>query len=130
MMDDLYKSCRWCHWYKGGKCYNNKTFMNSNDTDIVYLSENGLISEAIREGFTENPFSNLRQNLESKLSKKKATEFMNDFYDELESAQLDWTEEIDESVTATIQNAINQDSYSSASEIVDPDDFYCKYFRW
>ena len=55
---------------------------------------------------------------------------MNDFYDELESAQLDWTEEIDESVTATIQNAINQESYSSAAEIVDPDDFYCKYFRW
>ena len=52
-MNDFYKTCRWCHWFKNGKCLHGKTFRNGSETDIVYLAEEGVISEAIKEGFTE-----------------------------------------------------------------------------
>lgn len=78
MMDDFYKTCRWCHWFKNGKCLHGKTFRNSkSETDIVYLAEEGVISEAIKEGFTEKAFSNLKSNLESSLSKKKRQKSLN-----------------------------------------------------
>lgn len=79
MMDDFYKTCRWCHWFKNGKCLHGKTFRNGSETDIVYLAEEGVISEAIKEGFTEKAFSELKSNLERSLSKKKAKEFMQHF---------------------------------------------------
>lgn len=65
-----------------------KTFRNGSETDIVYLAEEGVLSEAIKEGFTEKAFSKLKSNLESSLSKKKAKEFMQAFFEELEAAKL------------------------------------------
>lgn len=126
-MDDLYKTCRWCHWYKNGKCLHGKTFRNGSETNIVYFAEEGVISEAIKEGFTDKAFSKLKSNLESKLSKKKAKEFMQAFFEELEAAQADWTESIDEAVTTALQNAIDEGT-EEAAEIIDPTEFCCKYF--
>lgn len=128
MMDDFYKTCRWCHWFKNGKCLHGKTFRNSkSETDIVYLAEEGVISEAIKEGFTEKAFSKLKSNLESSLSKKKAKEFMQSFFEELEAAKTDWTETIDEAVTTALQNAIDEGT-EEAAEIIEPEEFCCKYF--
>lgn len=128
MIDDFYKTCRWCHWFKNGKCLHGKTFRNSkSETDIVYLAEEGVISEAIKEGFTEKAFSNLKSNLESSLSKKKAKEFMQSFFEELEAAKTDWTETIDEAVTTALQNAIDEGT-EEAAEIIEPEEFCCKYF--
>lgn len=124
MMEDLYKNCRWCHWFKNGQCLHDKTF-KSVSTDITYLAEEGVISEAIKEGFTEQAFQQLKSNLESKLSKKKASEFMQAFYEELEIAKANWTETIDEAVTIALQNAIGEDE---AAEIIEPEEFCCKYF--
>lgn len=127
-MNDFYKTCRWCHWFKNGKCLHGKTFRNSkSETDIVYLAEEGVISEAIKEGFTEKAFSNLKSNLESSLSKKKAKEFMQSFFEELEAAKTDWTETIDEAVTTALQNAIDEGT-EEAAEIIEPEEFCCKYF--
>lgn len=124
MMEDLYKNCRWCHWFKNGQCLHDKTF-KSVSTDITYLAEEGVISEVIKEGFTEQAFQQLKSNLESKLSKKKASEFMQAFYEELEIAKANWTETIDEAVTTALQNAIGEDE---AAEIIEPEEFCCKYF--
>lgn len=124
MMEDLYKNCRWCHWFKNGQCLHDKTFKGVS-TDITYLAEEGAISEAIKEGFTEQAFQRLKSNLESKLSKKKASEFMQAFYEELEIAKANWTETIDEAVTTALQNAIGEDE---AAEIIEPEEFCCKYF--
>ena len=128
MMDDFYKTCRWCHWFKNGKCLHGKTFRNSeSETDIVHLAEEGVISEAIKEGFTEKAFSELKSNLESSLSKKKAKEFMQAFFEELEAAKIDWVETIDEAVTTALQNAVDERA-EEAAEIIEPEEFCCKYF--
>lgn len=124
MMNDLYKNCRWCHWYEKGKCLHGKTFKGSS-TDIEYLSEEGIVSEAIKEGFSEQPFSELKRNLESSLSKKKAKEFMQAFYEELEAVKIEWTESIDEAVTSALQNVVDKDE---TAEIIEPEEFCCKYF--
>lgn len=127
MTEDFYKNCRWCHWFKNGKCLHDKTFRSSSETDIMYFSEEGIISEAIKEGFTEKAFSELKSNLESKLSKKKAKEFMQAFFEELEAVKNDWTETIDEAVTTALQNAIDA-SADVEAEIIEPEEFCCKYF--
>lgn len=126
-MNDFYKTCRWCHWFKNGKYLHGKTFRNGSETDIVYLAEEGVISEAIKEGFTEKAFSELKRNLESSLSKKKAKEFMQAFFEELEAAKIDWVETIDEAVTTALQNAVDERA-EEAAEIIEPEEFCCKYF--
>lgn len=123
-MDDLYKNCRWCHWYKEGACLHERTFKGST-TDIEYLSEEGIVSESIKEGFSEQGFPKLKANLESSLSKKKAKEILQSFFEELESVKIDWTESIDESVTTALQNAADADG---KAEIIEPEEFFCKYF--
>lgn len=123
-MEDFYKKCRWCHWFSNGQCLHGRTFKGSS-TDIQHFSEEGIISEAIKEGFTEQAFRQLKSNLESKLSKKKANEFMQTFYEELEAAKINWTETIDEAVTKALQNAIGEDE---TAEIIEPEEFCCKYF--
>lgn len=120
----LYKNCRWCHWYENGKCLHPNTFKGSS-ADVRYLSEEGIVDEAIREGFTNQLFPELQHNLESSLSKKKAKAFMQAFYEELEAVKNDWVIGIDESVTAAIQNEIDK---NNSAEVVDPEEFYCKYF--
>lgn len=125
-MNDFYKSCRWCHWFKNGRCLHVKTFRNGG-TDIIYFSEEGVISEAIKEGFIEKAFSELKGNLESSLSKKKAKEFMQAFSEELEAAKANWTESIDEAVTRALQNAVDEGTEGGV-EIIEPEDFCCKYF--
>lgn len=123
-MDDLYKNSHWCHWFKDGKCVHIRTFKSSK-TEIVYLTEEGVISEAIKEGFSEQNFYKLKINLESKLSKKKVNEFMQAFFEELEEIKSDWTESIDEAVTIALKNAVDEEEIA---EIIDPENFCCKYF--
>ena len=71
------KACYRCHWFKNGTCLHNKTFRNSNSdsrtVSVYYLAEEGVIREAVKEGFTEKAFSGLKGNLESKLSKRSCT---------------------------------------------------------
>ena len=101
--------------------------ITGSETDIVYLAEEGVISEAIKEGFIEKAFSELKSNLESSLSKKKAKEFMQAFFEELEAAKIDWVETIDEAVTTALQNAVDERA-EEAAEIIEPEEFCCKYF--
>lgn len=124
MIDDLYKNCRWCHWYIDGECVHDKTF-ESVSTDISYLSEDGIIEEAIIDAFSEQGFSELKSHLESLLSKKKANEVMQAFFEELKAVKDKWAISIDEAVTAAINNEIGG---KEKCKVVDPEDFYCKYF--
>ena len=94
-MNDFYKTCRWCHWFKNGKCLHGKTFRNGSETDIVYLAEEGVIMQA--------------------------------FFEELEAAKIDWVETIDEAVTTALQNAVDERA-EEAAEIIEPEEFCCKYF--
>ncbi len=118
MIDDLYKNCCWCRWFKDGQCLHDKTF-RSVSIDIRHLAEEGIISEEINEGFTEQDFKSLESNLENSLSKKKAKEFTQAFYEELEAIKATWTESIGEAVTMALQSAIDERAAESA-EVTEP----------
>ena len=126
MMEDLYKNCHWCHWFKGGKCLHDRTFTVDTAYVVYMAAEEGVISEAVKEGFSERAFNELKSNLESKLSKKKASEFMQAFYEELEAVWMKLPETIDEAVTTALLNEFNKNS--EAAEIIEPEEFCCKYF--
>ena len=123
-MTDLYHCCRWCKWFDGTKGVCTKqTF----DNVLFLFWENGDLSEAIKEGFKDFKFDELESALiESKLSKKRVTEIMKLFGEELESALMNWTESIDDSVSTALNNYdFGRDNGVS---IKDPSDFHCKHF--
>jgi hypothetical protein len=128
-MNELYHTCRWCKWFdaKSGKCTNEQAFNKVDDNVLYPFWENGNLSEAIKEGFKDFKFVELKAALiESKLSKKRVTEIMKLFGEELESAFMNWTESIDESVS----NALNNYDFGldGGIPIKDPSDFHCKHF--
>jgi hypothetical protein len=126
-MTDLYHCCRWCKWFSGGKCTNEQAFDALDDNVLYPFWENGNLSEAIKEGFKDFKFDELETALiESKLSKKRVTEIMKLFGEELESAFMNWTESIDGSVSTALTNYdFGRDDGVS---IKDPSDFHCKFF--
>ena len=125
-MDDFYRCCLWCHWFDKGCCKHDSIFVP--DTMGFQCSlEDGIISDAVKEAFSDKAFLGLRRNLESKLSKKKTAEFMQAFFSELETYQRDWTEAIDLSVSEAI-NAEMQHDYMTV-KIADPSTFCCKHFQ-
>ena len=126
-MTDLYHCCRWCKWFSGRKCTNEQAFDALDDNVLYPFWENGNLSEAIKEGFKDFKFDELETALiESKLSKKRVTEIMKLFGEELESAFMNWTESIDGSVSTALTNYdFGRDDGVS---IKDPSDFHCKFF--
>lgn len=123
-MNDPYKNCCNCWWYANGKCQHKETFINGVN-NAYQVTENGLLAEAIKEGFVAKRFTKLQRNLESKLSKKKAAEFMEAFYEELEQVQNEWQNEIDEAVSTMLIHNLDSDT----PDIVNPRRFYCKYYE-
>ena len=128
-MTDLYHCCRWCKWFDGtkGVCTNEQAFDKVEDNVLYPFWENGNLSEAIKEGFKDFKFDELETALiESKLSKKRVTEIMKLFGEELESAFMNWTESIDDSVSTALNNY--DFGRDDGIPIKDPSDFHCKYF--
>lgn len=127
MPNDIYHCCRWCKWFEKGLCTNDKAFEDADDIEFYPFAEDGTLSEAINEGFKAVKFDRVRNALiESKLSKKKQDEIMQVLHSELEDAQINWTETIDEQVLGALQHYDFQETHGV--KIADPHEFHCKYF--
>jgi len=127
--DDMYKTCRWCKYFdrKTQTCINDRAFDSGNDFDFSPFYEGGALAEAIRDGFNDFIFYDLKQALiESKLSKKRIAEIMKIFYDEFDNALIDWTESIDGQVSRALNHF--DFSYLDGVSIKDPSEFHCKHF--
>lgn len=100
-MSDPYKNCRWCHYFKDGECVHNETFRN--DTSISFevykLFEEGFINEVIKEAFGE-----------------------------CEPGE-ELVQKIEDAVGLVINRKIDHLVEHNSAEIVNPDEFYCKYFN-
>jgi hypothetical protein len=119
---------------KSGKCANDRAFvgLGGEAGKIIFYPfwEDGDLSEAIKEGFEDFGFNKLKTALfESKLSKKRIKEIIRIFVEELEDAFINWTESIDGSVSAALQNYDFELSESAVGKIADPSDFHCKHFE-
>lgn len=134
-IEDLYHNCRHCHWFdrKTDCCLHGDTFggIALVQDAVLLMAEEGVISDAITEGFSDKDFSTLKRNLElSGLSKKKQREIYASFLEELSAVITDWTESIDDTVVTAITNHIVGEHAGLFSPAPDqPDEFYCKYFE-
>jgi len=97
-MDDYMKNCRYCRFFnlKEENC-TKEVFEINLDNNIDKIIEDGLIDEAIREGFSEKVFNSI--------SKKKQQEFAEEF----EQMKANWIEEISEQIARMLRNNFDQD---------------------
>ena len=130
MIESLYHNCRNCHWFEKGKCLHGGTFDSGFDTiELVRsLSEEGLISGAIEESFSDGNFSDVKAALsETRLSKKKVDEIMKILYEEVKANQEEWVQAIDDAIFQAIEGTAFDKCGDPEPER--PDDFFCKYFE-
>ena len=130
-VNELYHNCRWCKWFDKDEsaCKNSDAFeVNDYSPDFYKFVEEGVLDEAIKEGFKEPDFTFLKDALhESKISKKRIDEIMKVFQDEFEDNIQDWTE----SISNTVHSALSNHDFGCSRigvEIVNSSKFYCRYF--
>lgn len=111
-MDDWIKNCRYCRFFKEDYC-TREVFKIEVDNNINKIIDDGMIEEAIREGFTEKVFNSI--------SKKKQGEFAEEF----EIMKLNWIEEISDQVARMLRNNLSHE-YGVIPN--NSRDFYCS--KW
>ncbi len=129
-----YNSCRWCKYFDAdsGTCCNSRAFKG---LDSVIQKdkfwEEGVLSEAIQEGFNIEKFCEVEKALsETKLSKKLQREIIDILMRELEDKIVNWREHIDERVSIALKN-FDFTNYNGEEGvvIVSSMEFSCIYFE-
>lgn len=113
-MDDYMKNCRYCRSFDTQQQCCTKEILEVNvENNIDTIIDDGLIEEAIREGFSDKVFNSI--------SKKKQGEFAEEF----EQAKNNWIEGISEQVAIMLRN-----NFSFEYGVVPKDnrEFYCS--KW
>lgn len=129
--DDWQKCCRWCHHYVEGKCYASPVDDNA-ELNIEMVSENGFLSEAIKETLNDGQMSHFNELFSQlrdwKLSDKRIKEFRK-LFSELYENWVDCflTQELDEKITICYNNHVF-DYTDKGRYIEDPENYCCN--RW
>ena len=128
--NDWQKCCRWCHYYKDGKCYNTK----NNDyfeSSVYKVSEEGYLSQTLEETLNdESLVGELRRSIESildkwNISQKKKREFEEHFNEcWSEFADFSLKESLDESVSCCYSDHIDRIAVDGV-DIKEPQEYYC-----
>ena len=126
-LNDMYHTCRWCHYYQNGKCYNHVAEQDS--LSIYQVSESGKLSEVIEEtleSVKRTPFKELEYMLQDwGVSQKRIKEFGEKFNKCFDEYKLDLKEWLDEKVSECYQTELDGKEYSGL-EILNPEEYYCK----
>lgn len=99
MIEDYMKNCNYCRFFnlKEG-CCTKEVFEINLENNIDKIIEDGLIEEAIREGFSEKVFNSI----------SKREDKQQEFTEEFEKAKANWVEEISEQVARLLRNNFDQ----------------------
>lgn len=129
LLNTLYHNCRSCKWFKDEKCLHDDIISGYDPAEIMLkLSEDGYVSGAIEESFTDGDFSDVKAALsETRLSRKKIDEIMKILHDEVKANQADWTQSIDDGIFHLMLGF--EVKGFDGFELESPGDFYCKYFE-
>ncbi len=132
--EDMYHCCRWCHWYKEGKCYCKEYSAGGDSLDVYEVSENGYLSETLEETLNnEKLIKEFMFDVESILDKwgvsqKRKKEFEEHFRQSWGSfADTSLKEVLDENVSVLYQTKMEECSQTSGVYV--SEDFCCKYFE-
>ena len=117
--------CRWCRWFKGGCCVNGDAF--DYEIDLSGFYEEGILSEAIKEGFKDVEFKRVRKLLASKVSKKLQEDVRKLLIEEFDDLRTSLIEDIDGSVSSALNNFVKK-GFIEGVYIRNPEEFGCKLF--
>jgi hypothetical protein len=112
MVEDWMKNCNHCRFFREGYC-TKEIFEIDVENNIDTIIDDGLIEEAVREGFSEKVFNSISKN------KKKV------FDEELNNAIINWVEEISDQVAIMLRNNF---SYEYGVVPKNSREFYCSYW--
>ena len=118
-------SCRWCKWFKDGCCINENAF--DYEIDLSDFYEYGDLSIAIRRGFKDVEFKQVRKLLASKVSRKLQEDVKELLIEEFGEIQTSLIEDIDDSVSSALNNFVKK-GFIEGVYIRNPDEFGCKLF--
>jgi len=131
-LEEMYHTCRWCHYFKEGKCWNRGMFAGDcGSVDVFSISEEGYLSEVLNETVHGVKLEEFRE-LEYKLrdwgvSEKRIKEFNSLFAECFDQwADMNLIPELDEKVSVCYQNRLYDDETFTGIEIANPEDNYCK----
>lgn len=112
-MDDWMKTCYYCRFFNlKEECCTKEVFEINLENNIDKIIEDGLIEEAIREGFSEKVFNSI--------SKRKDKQ--QEFAEEFEQMKANWIEEISDQVARMLRNNFDQDYMVMP---INSREFYC-----
>ena len=117
--------CLWCKWFKDGCCVNEDAF--DYEIDLSGFSENGILSDAIKKGFKEIEFKQVRKLLASKVSRKLQDDVRKLLIEEFDKMRVGVIEEIDGLVYSALNNFIKE-SFCEGVYIKNPNEFLCDLF--
>lgn len=126
--EDMYHTCRWCHYYQEGKCYNNQ--IQEIDNIAVYsVSESGKLGAVIEEtieSVKKTSFKELEYLLSDwGVSQKRIKEFGEKFKECFNDYNTDLKEWLDEKVSECYQTELDGRNFDGL-EISNPEEYYCK----
>lgn len=136
--DEIYKCCRWCHWFDSDRCNHPKTFTvedRSDFADEIYMTwDNGNTAEAIKEMLDpERLMKTISDELkDTKLSKKAQSAILEPIQENLE---VKLTDDIIPDIDAAVRDMYiscfskNAPAAECAPEVVDPESMWCRYYE-
>ena len=133
---DNYHCCRWCHYYKNGKCLRDD-IIGSEDEDLsVYqVLESGKLDAVLEEVIASQKTPEFKKVealvREWGVSQKRLKEFSNLLMECIENTKtdIDIRDEISGAVSSLYETELSgrADNFDGIP-IKNPEDFYCKYF--
>ena len=115
--------CRWCKWFKDGCCINEDAF--DSEIDVSNFWEDGILSDAIKEGLKDIKFNKVKKLLETKVSRKTQIAVMELLNKEFTESNIDLI--IASSVTDALIKFI-KDAFYEGIYIKNPNEFICELF--
>ena len=127
--DSYMMNCRWCHYFRSGKCWN-EDILELDDLAVYEVAESGHLEELLKEEIGKADLTTFKEELEFKLLEwgidKKRVEEFNDLFDKcFNRFSQNLIPKVREEVNILYQESLGESTFEGF-EITDPEEFVCK----
>ena len=127
--DSYMMNCRWCHYFRSGKCWN-EDILELDDLAVYEVAESGHLEELLKEEIGNACTDAFKEELASKLSEwgisnKRIKEFDSLFDKCFNKFSQQLIPNVGEQVSILYQESLDKSTFEGF-EIADPEEFVCK----
>ena len=127
--DSYMMNCRWCHYFRSGKCWN-EDILELDDLAVYEVAESGHLEELLKEEIGKADLDTFKEELASKLSEwgisnKRIKEFDSLFDKCFNKFSQQLIPNVGEQVSILYQESLDKSTFEGF-EITDPEEFVCK----